>query len=109
VAVGGLVSGWALDRFDRRKLLTGDSLIRAIAMVSVPFAAATGHLVAGQLSVVAAIYGALKMTSLAGWSSRSTLLMTSPDHLFPSKRKPGWSMPTAHAETGMVVCCCSGG
>jgi MFS family permease len=67
VAVGGWVAGWALDRFDRRKVIMADSVIRAAAFTSVPVAAALGHLTAIQLYVVAAVYGLFKMISLAGF------------------------------------------
>jgi MFS family permease len=67
VAVGGLVAGWALDRYDRRWLLVGDSLLRAAAFATVLLATAWGGLGAVQLYLVAAVYGLLKMTSLAGF------------------------------------------
>ncbi|WP_426513582.1 MFS transporter [Dactylosporangium sp. McL0621] len=67
VAVGGLVAGWALDRYDRRWLLVADSLLRAAVFGTVPLAAAWGGLTAIQLYLVAAVYGLLKMTSLAGF------------------------------------------
>jgi MFS family permease len=67
VAVGGLVAGWALDRHDRRWLLVGDSLVRAAVFGTIPVAAAWGGLTAVQLYLVAALYGLLKMTSLAGF------------------------------------------
>jgi MFS family permease len=69
VAVGGLIAGWALDRFDRRRLLIADSLARAAVFASIPIAAAVGHVDAIQLYAVAAVYGALKMISLAGFPS----------------------------------------
>ncbi|GAA2755526.1 hypothetical protein GCM10009872_08860 [Actinopolymorpha rutila] len=67
VAVGGLVAGWALDRYDRRWLLVGDSLVRAAVFGTVPLAAVWGGLTAVQLYMVAGVYGLLKMTSLAGF------------------------------------------
>jgi MFS family permease len=67
VAVGGLVAGWALDRYDRRWLLVGDSLVRAGVFGTIPLAAALGGLTAVQVYLVAAVYGLLKMTSLAGF------------------------------------------
>jgi predicted MFS family arabinose efflux permease len=67
VAVGGLVAGWALDRYDRRWLLVGDSLVRAAVFGTVPLAAAWGGVTAVQLYLVAGVYGLLKMTSLAGF------------------------------------------
>ena len=67
VAVGGLVAGWALDRFDRRRLMIGDSLFRGAAFASIPLAVLFGGLAAGQLYAVAAIYGLFKMIGLAGF------------------------------------------
>ena len=67
VAIGGLVAGWALDRYDRRWLLVGDSLVRAAVFGTIPLAALWGGLTAVQIYLVAAIYGLLKMTSLAGF------------------------------------------
>jgi hypothetical protein len=67
VAVGGLVAGWALDRYDRRWLLAWDSLLRAAVFGTVPLAAVLGGLTAIHLYLVAAVYGLLKMTSLAGF------------------------------------------
>jgi MFS family permease len=81
VAVGGLVAGWALDQFDRRRVLAGDSLLRAVLFASVPAAAALGGLDAIQLYLVAAGYGLLKMISLAGFPA-----------LIPSLVSPGQLM-----------------
>ena len=67
VAIGGLVAGWALDRYDRRWLLVGDSLVRAAVFGTIPLAALWGGLTAVQIYLVAAMYGLLKMTSLAGF------------------------------------------
>jgi Major Facilitator Superfamily len=69
VAIGGLSAGWALDRFDRRRLMIGDSVLRGAVFASVPIAAAFGGLGAGQLYAVAAVYGLLKMIGLAGFPS----------------------------------------
>ncbi len=66
VVVGGLVAGVILDRFDRRRVLAADNLIRGVAIGSVPVAAALGVLGTPQLFVVAAVYGLLYMTSVAG-------------------------------------------
>jgi len=62
-----LLAGWALDRYDRRRLLAGDSLVRAAVFATVPVAAALGELGVTQLYLVAAVYGLLKMISLAGF------------------------------------------
>ncbi len=67
VAAGGWWAGWALDRFDRRRLIAADSVLRAAVFASVPLAAAAGSLSAAQLYLVAAVYGLLKMISLAGF------------------------------------------
>jgi MFS family permease len=66
VVVGGLAAGIILDRFDRRRVLVGDNLVRGAAIASVPIASALGVLSTAQLFVVAAVYGLLYMTSVAG-------------------------------------------
>lgn len=67
VAVGGLLAGSLLDRFDRRRLLAADNLVRGLAFLTVPVAAALGLLTLTHLYLVAACYGLLKMVSLAGF------------------------------------------
>ena len=67
VAVGGLLAGRLLDRFDRRRLLAADNLVRGLAFLTVPVAAALGLLTLTHLYLVAACYGLLKMVSLAGF------------------------------------------
>jgi MFS family permease len=67
VAVGGLLAGGLLDRFDRRRLLAADNLVRGLAFLTVPVAAALGLLTLTHLYLVAAWYGLLKMVSLAGF------------------------------------------
>ena len=69
VAVGGLVAGWALDRFDRRRLMIGDCVLRGAVFASIPVTAVFARPAAGQLYAVAAVYGLLKMVSLAGFPS----------------------------------------
>jgi MFS family permease len=69
VAVGGLVAGWALDRFDRRRLMIGDCILRSAVFASIPVTAVFARPAAGQLYAVAAVYGLLKMVSLAGFPS----------------------------------------
>jgi MFS family permease len=66
VALGGLAAGWLLDRFDRCRVMIADSAVRAAAFASIPIAAAIGEVTAAQLYSVAAVYGLLKMVSLAG-------------------------------------------
>jgi MFS family permease len=67
VAVGGLLAGSLLDRFDRRRLLAADNLVRGLAFLTVPVAAALGLLTLTHLYLVAACYGLLKMVGLAGF------------------------------------------
>jgi MFS family permease len=67
VIIGGLAAGILLDRFDRRRLLIADNVIRGLAVLSIPLAAWAGVLALPQLYAVAAIYGLLYMTSLAGY------------------------------------------
>jgi MFS family permease len=69
VAVGGLAAGWALDRFDRRRLMIGDCVLRSAVFASIPVTAVFARPAAGQLYAVAAVYGLLKMVSLAGFPS----------------------------------------
>lgn len=69
VAIGGLLAGYLLDRFDRRKTMLLDSLVRGVVVISVPLAAAAGHLMLWHLYLVAAVYGFLYMISLAGTPS----------------------------------------
>jgi len=66
VIAGGLLAGLALDRFDRRRLLAADNLVRGIAIASIPIAASLGSLTTAHVFVVAAVYGFLFMVSLAG-------------------------------------------
>jgi MFS family permease len=66
VVVGGLMAGVILDRFDKRRVLIADNAIRGIVVASIPLAAAAGLLSTAHIFVVAAIYGLLFMTSLAG-------------------------------------------
>jgi MFS family permease len=67
VVVGGLVAGWALDRFDRRRLLAADATVRAVVFAFVPLTAVFGVVSPPPLYSVAAAYGLLKMISLAGF------------------------------------------
>ncbi len=80
VVVGGLAAGLVLDRWDRRLVLAVDNLIRGAAIASIPLAVALGTLTTAHLFVVAAIYGLLFMTSLAGIPSLIPTLVE-PDEL----------------------------
>lgn len=66
VIVGGLAAGLILDRFDRRRALMADNLLRGLAVASIPVASALGVLTTAQIFVVAGVYGLLYMVSLAG-------------------------------------------
>lgn len=66
VAIGGLMAGYLLDRFDRRTTMLLDSLFRGFVVISIPVAALAGHLMLGHVYLVAAVYGFLLMISLAG-------------------------------------------
>jgi MFS family permease len=69
VLIGGLVAGWLLDRFDRRRVMMADSLIRGASVATIPILQALGRLALWQLYAVAAVYGPLMMISLAGGPS----------------------------------------
>lgn len=66
VVIGGIAAGVILDRFDPRRVIAADNVIRGIAIASVPIASVLGVLTTAQLFVVAAVYGLLFMTSVAG-------------------------------------------
>ncbi len=69
VVVGGLVAGTLLDRFERRRVMLADNLIRGAAVGLIPLLSATGHLALWHAYVVAAVYGFLFMITLAGGPS----------------------------------------
>jgi MFS family permease len=79
VVVGGIAAGVILDRFDLRRVIAADNVIRGAAVASVPIASALGILTTAQLFVVAAIYGLLYMTSIAGIPSMIARLVDSDD------------------------------
>jgi MFS family permease len=66
VVVGGPLVGVLLDRFDRRRLLIADNLVRAAAMLAIPLLYAAGSLRLWHLYAAAGVYGLLKMFPLAG-------------------------------------------
>lgn len=66
VAVGGLVAGNVLDRFDRRATLLADNLIRGAAFATVPLLYHAGALALWHLYLVAALFALFKMLPLAG-------------------------------------------
>lgn len=66
VIFGGLAAGWLLDRFERRKVMLVDNLVRGLAMLLIPALFAAGRLELWHAYFVAAVYGSLMMISLAG-------------------------------------------
>ena len=66
VALGGPLAGVALDRFDRRRLMIADNIVRAAAFAAIPALYAAGELASWHLYAAAFVYGALKMIPLAG-------------------------------------------
>ena len=66
VILGGLVAGWLLDRFDRRRVMMADSLLRAAIFMLIPILNAAGMLALWHVYAVAAVYGFLMMIPLAG-------------------------------------------
>lgn len=66
VIIGGLLAGWLLDRFDRRRVMQVDALVRGVAVGTIPLLHALGRLELWHLYAVAAVYGLLMMISLAG-------------------------------------------
>jgi MFS family permease len=66
VLIGGLAAGWLLDRFDRRRVLLVDNVVRAAAMLVIPLLHALGALALWHVYAVAAVYGLLMMVPLAG-------------------------------------------
>ena len=79
VIIGGLAAGVILDRFDPRRVLAIDSLIRGLVVASVPIASALDVLTTAHLFVVAAIYGLLYMTAAAGIPTLITRLVKGDD------------------------------
>jgi MFS family permease len=69
IVIGGLVAGSLLDRFDRRRVMAVDNLVRGAAVAAVPILDAVGRLAIWHVYAVAAVYGLLMMISLAGGPS----------------------------------------
>jgi MFS family permease len=64
--VGGFLAGWALDRFDRRRVMIADNVIRSLAIAIVPLLYLLGSLALWHVYLAAAVYGLLMMVALAG-------------------------------------------
>src|SRR3970040_741356 len=80
IIVGGLVAGTLLDRFDRRRVMVWDNVIRGLAVALLPIAQALGMLTLYHVYTVAAVYGLLLMISLAGGPALIPSLVA-PEHL----------------------------
>ncbi|GAA4706694.1 MFS transporter [Phytohabitans rumicis] len=79
VLLGGLAVGPLLDRFDKRAVLIADSLLRAVAVASIPLTAALGAVPGWLPFAVAATYGLLKMVPLAGFPAAIPQLVEESD------------------------------
>jgi MFS family permease len=66
LVIGGFCAGWALDRFERFRVIMVDSVIRGIAIGLVPLLFLMGSLEVWHVYAAAAIYGLLMMVALAG-------------------------------------------
>jgi MFS family permease len=66
LVVSGLLAGALLDRFDRRRVMLADSLLRGVTMALIPLLATLGRLELWHLYAAAVVYGTLMMISLAG-------------------------------------------
>jgi MFS family permease len=66
VIVGGLLAGSLLDRFDRRKVILVDNVVRGAGVALIPVLYALGQLTLWHIYAVAALYGLFMMISLAG-------------------------------------------
>lgn len=66
VIVGGLLAGYFLDRFDRRKVMLIDTIVRGVAMATLPVLFHLGALALWQIYAVGSIYGFFYMITLAG-------------------------------------------
>jgi MFS family permease len=64
--VGGFLAGWALDRFDRRRVMIADNLTRGLAIAIVPLLYLLDSLALWHVYFAAAVYGLLMMVALAG-------------------------------------------
>ena len=66
ILVGGLVAGALLDRFDRRRVIMVDNVVRGAVMAVIPLLYAVDRLALWHVYLAAVAYGALMMVSLAG-------------------------------------------
>jgi MFS family permease len=82
VVVGGLMAGWLLDRFDRRRVMQWDCIARGVTTGVIPVLYALGALELWHVYVAASVYGFLFMVSLAG--SPAIVPSLVPERLLPT-------------------------
>jgi MFS family permease len=80
LVIGGFFAGWALDRFDRGRVMIVDCLIRGAAIAAVPLLYILGALEVWHVYAAAAVYGLFMMVALAGTPSLIPALVA-PDEL----------------------------
>jgi MFS family permease len=106
VLLGGLAVGPLLDRFDKRTVLIADSLLRAVAVASVPLTAAFDATPSWLPFAVAATYGLLKMVPLAGFPAAIPQLVDDTD-LDPANALESLSFSVANvigpAAAGLLI------
>jgi MFS family permease len=66
IIISGLFVGSILDRFDRRKVMIADNLIRGTIMMLIPLLHLLGILALWHIYLASLVYGSLVMVSLAG-------------------------------------------
>ncbi len=66
LVIGGFFAGWALDRFERFRVMMLDSVVRGAAIGIVPLLYVLGSLEVWHVYAAAAVYGLLMMVALAG-------------------------------------------
>lgn len=69
VIFGGLIAGWLLDRYDRKKVMLVDSIFRGFVVLLIPVLYSIDQLEIWHIYTVAGVYGALFMITLAGGPS----------------------------------------
>jgi MFS family permease len=80
IIVGGLLVGPLLDRFNRRKIMIADNLIRGTIMLLIPLLYGLGALALWHVYLISTVYGFLVMITLAGGPSLVPDLVE-PQHL----------------------------
>lgn len=66
IIIGGLMAGALLDRFEQRRVIQVDNLVRGLAMLLIPLLYFFNQLALWHIYAVAIVYGLLMMISLAG-------------------------------------------